>query len=290
MQQIKMNGGHFMRARILMITAVLLATGVSAQANTVCWGAYSGEWTNQFMWWDRDAKVNRVPDIADTALFYTDAIATVGAGHSVTVKMLYLGEWCQSGLPHNSVSPLVLNGSLTAKVYSSIGCQSGGTPTMKGHLIINEGGNFTEEQGLMVGLGNTGTITMNGGTLNATWWLGLGCTPWSNDDSSTPGIGVVNLNGGTIQTNALFMGSDASKIIVKDGALQSNIVTRIPMYLDNNQIIAAEGYTLNVDYTFNKGFGVRITATGPMKGDMDGNKKVNFKDFAIFAKSWADGI
>jgi hypothetical protein len=62
------------------------------------------------------------------------------------------------------------------------------------------------------------------------------------------------------------------------------------MYLDNNQIIAAEGYTLNVDYTFNKGFGVRITATGPMKGDMDGNKKVNFKDFAIFAKSWADGI
>lgn len=279
-----------MTARILLVITVLLAGSVSSQAGTCFWGAFNGEFTDPYMWWDREAGVNRVPGISDTAVYFTDTVCTLGAGKSATIYQLYLGEWCQTGLPHNSTSPMVIDGSLTATTISVIGCSNVGTPTMRGHLTINEGGSFTDEQGLIIGKGNNGTLTMNGGSLNVTWWISLGCDPWSNDDVNTPGIGTINLNGGTIAVNQLYMGSDASKIIVAGGVLEINIFSRVPYYLANNQIVAADGYTLNIDYSYNMGFGVRITATGPLQGDMDGDKKVNFKDFAIFASSWFDGM
>jgi hypothetical protein len=143
----------------------------------------------------------------------------------------------------------------------------------------------------MVGKGNNGTIVMNGGEMNITYWLALGCDAWKNDDVNTPGTGILYLNGGLAHMNQLYMGldNDISQIIVSDGVLEIMQAVRVPAFLARNQIVAAEGYKLNIDYSYNQGFGVRITAEGPLKGDLDGNKKVNLKDFAVLAKWWADG-
>jgi hypothetical protein len=278
-----------MRERFFVVI-ILVTASLSAHAGTCHWGTSGGDWMNSVMWWDDAISAHRIPGPNDTALFYTNAIASLGANENASIKLLYLGEFCRTGLPAHSVSTLVINGSLTASDVSTVGNNGTGSNTLRGLLIINQGGSFTEKTGLLVGSTDNGTVIMNGGSLSSTAYISLGCKPWRNDDVNTPGIGSMELNAGTVQTNQLYMGSDASQIVIANGVLEVNILAGIPFYLANNQIVAANGYTLNVDNTFNMGFGVRISAIGPMKGDMNGDKKINFKDFALFARSWADGI
>ncbi len=273
----------------LVIGVILLATGVLARANIVTYGSFDGGFTDPSLWWDPTAGTNRVPDANDIALLFSGATPIVWAGTSPIVGNLYLGEWCQTGLPHNSIQPMIIEGSLNVLEGTNIGCLSGSSPTLRGHLTINSGGSFISSH-IITGQGNNGTITMNGGNLTARWWIGLGCNAWANDDVNTPGIGTINLNAGTVQTNQLFMGSDSSQIIITDGVVLLNYSARIASYLANNQIVAASGYTVNVDYSYNMGFGARIFATRSLlQGDLNISQTVDLDDLALFAGSWLDG-
>jgi hypothetical protein len=275
-----------MKVRIVFSLFLLIVTS-SLWGNTVTYW-HDGDFMNPSNWWDGTSGTNHVPGASDLALFYSGAVATLGEGTVHTINALYLGEWCQTGLPHNSIQSMIINGSLTASTDVTIGCLNNGSPTMRGELIVNSGGTLIAPHYIILGKGNNGTIIINGGNVTVGWWLGLGCDAWMNDDVNTPGIGTIYLNDGNITASQIYMGNDSSKIIIADGVLNVDLQSRMPSFIAKKQVVAADGYTLHVDYTYNMGFGVRISATGPLKSDISNNNKVDFQDFAIFASYWLD--
>ncbi len=227
-----------MKYKTILVVAVVLLVNAMVFGNNVSFGGYSGSFTDPSLWWDPITGTNHVPGSTDTALFYTGAVATVNAGVTHTIGNLYLGEWCQTGLPHNSIQSMVINGDLIALQTANIGCLASGSPTLRGELIINSGGSFSVNEHVFVGKGNNGTIIINGGDLFAGYSLSIGCDPWS----SGTGVGMIYLNGGSITTDNLYYENDASKIVISDGVVRLNKYNLAA--ITSGHIVAAEGKTL----------------------------------------------
>jgi hypothetical protein len=208
-------------------------------------------------WWDDASGTNHVPGETDTALFYSGATAIFYSGMTHTIGNLYLGEWCRTGLPHNTVQSITISGDLTVLHSANIGCLDSGSPTLRGEIIINSG-SFVVDEHLFIGKGNNGTITVNNGYVYAGWSLSIGCDPWS----SGAGIGVINLNGGVVSCNQLFYENDASQIIISDGKLQVWSYSQGLAAIDSGHIVAADGKTLQyTTYAAPYGLtGIEITA------------------------------
>lgn len=162
----------------------------------------------------------------------------------------------------------------------------------QGKVIINAG----HLMGCAVYLGqqDTGIVTINGGIFEPWGLLQLG---------GNGGIGEVNINGGIARAADLTMTDASQMIIVKDGSLNvtsawNDTYAKVAGYIANGWIKAAGGYTLHtstyVSYIGNSGgnwLGTIVTATrDPIPGDLDGDFKVDFTDFAILAEHWCEGV
>ncbi|MFA6426650.1 MAG: sialate O-acetylesterase, partial [Phycisphaerae bacterium] len=87
----------------------------------------------------------------------------------------------------------------------------------------------------------------------------FGTDPWVG---KMPGVGTMYLDSGFVEVEQLSMSSsDASIIVVANGVLRILNDTRVAGYLENSKIIAGNGYVLNIDNSYNSGFGVAIGAS-----------------------------
>jgi len=112
---------------------------------------------------------------------------------------------------------------------------------------INCGARISNEGRFIVGLSGTGTLNINGGSLNLTTFLTIG------DGSVATSNGLVNLNDGFIYASDLLMKRQNSlptaNMVIKDGILVLNnandLTGKINGYISNGWISAFEGYTLH---------------------------------------------
>ena len=120
---------------------------------------------------------------------------------------------------------------------------------------INCGARISTEGRFIVGLGGTGTLNINGGSLNLTTFLTIG------DGSVATSNGLVNLNDGFIYASDLLMKRQSSlptaNMVIKDGILVLNNATdltgKINGYIGNGWISAGEGYTLQTAFDVEAG-------------------------------------
>jgi hypothetical protein len=227
-------------AMTALVMVFMVNTGVFA--NTVQFGMFSGDFMDPSLWWDPTTGTNHVPTSSDLALFFTCTPVFVGASDAATISDLYLGEWCRGGtnLPHNSVQTMRMWGSLTVLHTTNIGCLSDGSPTERGEVTIENGGNFTVNEWIFLGKGNNGTITMNAGNLYAGWGISMGCDPWS----SGSGVGTIYMNGGSLSCNQLIYESDASKIVMSGGTVGIWQYNQGLAAINSGHIVAAAGKSL----------------------------------------------
>jgi hypothetical protein len=181
-------GGSFVmpaKKLFLMISfALLTALAASALAADLNWTNADGDrlWRNSFNWDSCD-----VPTGSDKAAIRLEVSGPIIDSSTTAVAyQVVVGDW---GSLSDSID--MTGGSLTIGSWFILGYGSinNGTVTMSA-------GTVSVGSNLFVGFGGTGTLNMNGGTLNIANLFGIGYC----DAGYTTGQGYVYLNGGTITT------------------------------------------------------------------------------------------
>ena len=108
------------------------------------------------------------------------------------------------------------------------------------------------------------------------------------------GTALLNLDGGIMESDWLFMGAGA-QIVIAEGTLKvngnsGNPLLEIPNYIDQGWITAAPGYELQTEI-INGGLGIQVTASFitcpvPPLSDANGDCQVDMADLAIMASEW----
>jgi hypothetical protein len=153
-----------------------------------------------------------------------------------------------------------------------------------------DGGTITTADRVFIGFQGTGTVNMNGGVFNIGGTFGIGF----NDMAASTGTGTVNLAGGTINVAGAFqMSSPAGcvgKLDISGGTL--NITgdqrTIVQSYINSGYIVAYSGLG-NVTVSYD---GVNTTVTGATnlykaRGPKPANNAADTPPYTVL--SWAPG-
>jgi autotransporter-associated beta strand protein/T5SS/PEP-CTERM-associated repeat protein len=175
----------------------------------------------------------------------TGVVAVDGTGSNWTTSGVCVGAGGGGTLS-------ITNGGIVTGGYDFIGDESGSS----GFVTVSGAGSMWSNGGdLYVGTSGSGTVTQTGGNVSVagTLWLGYGST----------GIGVYNLNGGTLTLQALSGGSGTATFNFGGATLQASAAfsTSVPMTL------TGIGGNANIDTA-----GYAVSLAGPLTGPGGLNK------------------
>ena len=235
--------------KLFLLTTVVMLLGMAADASAnVYWdGSSSNDWDTAANW-DSSA----VPTSADNLRIADNKTPypVIDSGTTAYALGLYVG--------YNS-NTLTIYGTLTTySGHVKIGQSSGHT----GILYIKSGATVTiGRPDLWVGYEGTGTLDMDGGTLNCKLRVG----------DRSGGTGHTQFDGGTINASAFAIGAGGT-MDIEAGTLIINgdVESTVNGYVTAGDLTAYNGSgTVNVDYNVTNSGKTTVTGTAPGGGAPD---------------------
>lgn len=192
-----------MYKKIICSIALALLLGVcgTASAEYMWFSDADGLWSNTALW-------NPVgtPGTGTSAILDCGATSEIASGTSPSIWDLYVSSWDGETSTLN-----ITGGSLTTAYSASLGCYQSAD---NGVMNVSAGSTVTVGEHLRVGWTGSGTLNMNGGTIDVAQYLVV-AFPWA----STAG-GHLNLNAGTITATNLAMDNSLGVIDISAGKLR----------------------------------------------------------------------
>lgn len=234
---------------VVMLALAIAGNSFGAQVYTEWRGTISTDWNVAGNWHNGLPQTYhpvggpKAADFGKAGFKGTYGSPYIGTGTTVSVDQIVVGgNGAALGGTFNvdggtvNVSEFVNIGNVGADV-GVVNINSGS---------LNCGARISAEGRFIVGLAGTGTLNVNGGTLNLTTFLTIG------DGSVATSNGLVNLNDGYIYASDLLMKRQSAlptaNMVVKDGILVLNnandLTGKINGYISNGWISAYAGYTL----------------------------------------------
>ena len=237
-----------MFSRITFVLLFISSFSVIGSAATITWDGSSSRAWNVTANWD----LNRLPTSSDTAVVSLASGPIINSGVAAVANTIQIRSASGAAADVNG-GTLTTSGS-SARI--DVGYDAGTTGT----LTINSG-TVTCGQYLYVGYSGTGTLNMNGGTLNITG------TRFRIGYNST-GVGRVYLYGGTINCNgssfSFSMGnSGTASMDITNGKLIINgdVTSTVNGYITSGKIKAYGGAgTVLYDYNITNAGKTTVTA------------------------------
>lgn len=162
-------------------------------------------------------------------------------------------NWAGDALPGSANTARIGNGhkvTINAPVQNTVHACHIGIPGGPGTLTVNKGGSITFSYYAALGWDHLGTLTINEGGSFTSKLLGIGA--YVVAPGRGPG-GVLNMNGGTLNTGVIQATSDKAVLNLAGGTITATDI-RMPASDDDGVII---------NWDFSSGSSTRIIVTGP---------------------------
>jgi len=268
---------------ILISSGLLLILAGNASAVSTIWtnaDPSGNEWEKPSNW---DAGV---PANGDNVIIDNGGLTGAYIGSAINANC----DTVDIGLNNGFCELVIDNGTLNSSSYIKIGINSGGSGTVTISPDSSSPDTWVTMQSWVVevGVNGTGTLINLGGTIKI-WSEWFNIAAWA-------GNGHVQLDGGTILSEGLHMGSGGSIDITGGTLIINNDYVNHPTWRDiiagwiwDGRLTAYNGIgTVLYDYNVTNLGATTITATACARpvGDMNRDCVVDFLDFVIVANNW----
>ncbi|MCD4652168.1 MAG: DUF4832 domain-containing protein [Candidatus Cloacimonetes bacterium] len=265
---------------IFGIALYILSFGSVTYAADYWTAGNSGAW-NDVWTWDGSG----YPGTGDNAYINLGSTVTID-GTAELAGLIQIASWSGNSDP---VTLELANGaSLTISGDTYIGTAISGGYVDVGILNIDANSSFASQGPLSVGYNGSGTVNLNGGTVNANNGLYVS-NPWAG----STGSGTVNLYSGTMVASEFVM-SGTGLVNIETGELKiygTSHVTYLNTLINGNQIVGYQGSgDVNISYegdytvlTATEDTGTTIEYTS--SGDAIFNPERGFFSFSTLAGS-----
>ena len=173
---------------------------------------------------------------------------------------LSVGSWMAVGWKAGSYGELnIKSGAVTVNGQNGgAGVFVGYDSSAEGHLVV-DGGSLNVKNDLIVGRNGTGTLTINGGTVE----VGSSTTEkWTKLGDGAGSTGTINLNGGKLKLWHVRKGNGTASLVFNGGALVANGAASQGLIYSNLPVTVNPGGGTIDNGGFNVSIGAVLGGTG----------------------------